>query len=301
MLALAACVLVMATIVGCGGKSDFEKGKELYDKGLYEQAMPFLEKAKSGDTMMQADQMIRDAKVKMEEEADRECVRKAENFMDLLQQAKTIQSWDQVVADFKSFRCRTLETKPYIDKAYYNFVQYLAKWDAYPKAVDKFCEFTGCEAQPPHMLIREEEIKINDEQGKEKTETIQQEIPIAQHDIAMTMFKWLMEKDQANARWFDRYAKFLYDLERYKEAREAYQAIAETEGVGYEVKSRAKLTVEHLDKGKVRRAGPDDSYRFFWIEEAKQKSKVKGLLKELEAARKEKEEAERKQDAAQAN
>lgn len=293
-------VLALLMLAACSsGKSDFETGKEIFDKGLYEEALPFLEKAKTGENALQAEQMIRDARQKMEEEADRDCVRRAENFMELLQQAKTVPSWDLVMADLKTFRCRSLEVKPYIDKGYYTFIQYLAKWDAYPKAVDKFCEFVGCETRPPHVLIREEEITITDEQGKEKQETIQQEIPVAPHEIAMDMFKWLMEKDPANARWFDRYAKFLFDVERYRESREAYEAIATTDGIGYEVKSRAKLTVEHLNKGRLRRAGADDNYRFFWAEEAKQKSKVKGLLKEMEAARKAKEEAEQKPQDAQ--
>ncbi|RJO69589.1 MAG: hypothetical protein C4523_06125 [Myxococcales bacterium] len=287
---LGALLLVLA--VGCG-KSSFEEGKLLFDKGMYPEAVAKLEAAKAkNDNFIQAEELIRQAKEKMEEQADKDCLARADNFVEMLSQAKTVETWDNVMQELKAFQCRKLNAKPYIDKAYYRYIAYLAEWDAYPQAVDKFCEFTGCEDKPPRILVREEEITILDENGKEKEETIQQEIPIVEHSIAMEMFPWLVKKDPKNARWFDRYAKFLYDTERYKEALEAYGALAQLEGVGYEVKSRAQLTVDHLSKGQRKPRLPGDNYRFFWIEEVKTKSKLKALRRELEKAQQQRQQAE---------
>lgn len=282
---------------GCG-KSSFEQGMELYEKGVYEQALPHLEKAKKeGDHYIKAEELIRKAKAKIEEEADQDCLRRAGNYVDVLSQAKTVESWDKVIQELKSFRCRKLNTKSYVDRAYYQFIAYLSEWDAYPQAVEKFCEHTGCEAKAPHILIREEEVTIIDDDGKEKEETIQREIPIAQHGIALEMFYWLARKDMKNARWFDRYAKFLYDNERFAEAKEAYESIVKLEGVGYEFKSRAELTVEHLKIGRHLMRESPDKPRFFWIEEVGRKSRLKALRRDLEKAKNEREEAERKRKA----
>ena len=205
----------------------------------------------------------------MRSRAEQDCLRRAESFVTVLSEAKTVEAWDKVLHELKTFKCRKLSTKPYVDRAFFRFVSYLAQWDAYPQAVAKYCEYFGCEASEAHVLIREEEIAVIGEDGKETEETIQQEIPIAQHDIAVKMFNWLLTKDIKNARWFDRYAKFLYDNERFKEAQEAYQAISEAKGVGYEIKSRAQLTVEHLKSGKHRKAKTPEMARFFWIEDVK--------------------------------
>ncbi len=290
-----ACVVLVVT--GCG-KSSYEQGKELFDQGAYEQALPLLEAAKKdNDHFIQVEEMIRQSKVKMVEQADKDCERRAENYQEMLAQAKTVDTWDRVMAELKTFSCRKVVPKPYIDAAYFRFISYLAEWDAYPQAVSKYCEFTGCEAAEARVLVREEEVIITDENNKEKKEIIQQEIPIAQHEIVMEMFKWLAGKDPKNGRWFDRYAKFLYDNERYKDALEAYEAIAKIETLGYEVKSRAQLAAEHLRKGGRRARQPGEEVSFFWIEEVKTKSKLKALKRELEAARKELEEAEGKERA----
>ena len=291
-------ILLFLVVGGCG-KSAFEEGRELYDKGLYEQALPLLDKAKrEGEHFIQADDMIRQAKIKIEEAAEEECVRRAENYLDILSQTKTVDTWDKIIQELKSFKCRKLNVRPHVDKAFYRFVTYLAQWDHYPDAVNKYCEYSGCEAKPPHVLIREEEIVITDEDGKEKEEVIQQEIPIAEHSIAVEMFKWLVRKDAQNARWFDRYAKFLYDTERYTDALGAYSTIAEMGGIGYEFKSRAKVVVDHLKKGGLRPRAEGENYRFFWIEQVRSKSKLKALKKDLEKARREREEAEKRKQAA---
>ncbi len=289
--------VVSVLMIGCG-PSSFEQGQELFNKGLYERAIPLLEKAKEdGEQYIKAEEMIRQAKVKMEEEADADCVRRAENYLNVLGETKTVGTWDKIVEELKAFKCRKLNAKPYVDKAYYRFIAYLAEWDAYPQAVEKFCQFTGCETQPPHILIREEELTITDDKGKEKEEVIQQEIPIAEHSTAVKMFQWLSKKDPKNGRWFDRYAKFLYDNERYQDALDAYKAISEIEELGYEVKSRAKLAAEHLMKGGRRPRMEGEKLRFFWIEDVKKKSKLKALRKDLEKARKEREQAEQKENA----
>lgn len=289
--------VLSAFLAGGCGESNFEKGKRLFDQGFYEQAMPYLEKSDEGEHFIQTKEMIRQSKEKIEEAADADCLRHAEDYMEMLLQAKTVGTWDKVIQELKAYRCRKLNVKPYVDKAYYKYIAYLAEWDAYPKAVEKYCEYTGCETQPPHLLIREEEISITDDKGKEKQETIQQEIPIAKHEIVMEMFLWLVKKEAKNARWLDRYAKFLYDNTRYKNALDAYNTLAALEGIGYEVKSRAKLTADHLSKGGRRKSVEGEDYRFFWVEDVKTKSKIKALLKDLEKARKEKEEAERRKEA----
>ncbi len=293
MRLFAVAALLPFVLLACG-PTEFEQGKDMFDKGFYEQAVPHLENAiEKNDNSAAAKKMIKESKVKIVEQKDQECLDKGENYVEMLKQTKVVTSWEKVMQELKQFRCRSLKPKPYIAKGYYNFISYLAEWDAYPQAVSKFCDFSGCEAEEARILIREEEISIFDEKGKEKTEIVQSEIPIADHTNAMEMFKWLVKKDFKNGRWFDRYAKMLWDTERWTDALEAYEAISQVEGLGYEIKSRAKISVEYLKKNR-RHKRPDAEYTsFFWIEDAKKKSKLKGLKKDIEKAEKEKAEAEK--------
>ncbi len=284
--AISAGLLLFASLfIGCG-ESSFEDGKKLFDEGRLELAQMRLEKVdKSDSNFSKSQEMLKEIQGKLEEKAEKECLDQGENFVKMLKESKTIDTWEKVMEDLKRFACRKLNTKPYIDRGYYNVIAYLSEWDMYPQAVAKYCEFVGCSPDDPRVLIKEEEITVTDENGKEAKEVIQQEIPLAHHETALKMFAWLVDKDMKNARWFDRYAKFMYDTERYKKALEAYEAIAAMENIGYEVKSRAKLTVDHLKKGKYRKPKTEESPIFFFAEEAKIKSRLKALKKDLDKAR----------------
>lgn len=274
-------------VSGCG-KSEFEQGKELYDQGKLEQALPLLKKAEGKDKIA-AETMISDINKKLDEAELKNCHDRVENYLKMLAECKTVAAWEKTLEELKNFKCRDVDPKPYVDKAYVQFISYLAKWDNYPQAIEIFCEFTGCEAEPPHLLIREEDIMITNDEGKKVEETIQQEFMIAPHETAKKMFLWLIEKDPSNARWFDRYAKFLYTNERYKDAMDSYKTISELENIGYEVKSRAKVAYEHLKKGGRMKRVSGDNHRYFWVEEVKTKSKLKALKKDLISEQKKKE------------
>ena len=61
--------IVAAFLLVACGKSAYEQAKELYGKGFYEQAIPLLEKAKEErDHFVEVEDMIRQAKVKLEEQ-----------------------------------------------------------------------------------------------------------------------------------------------------------------------------------------------------------------------------------------
>jgi len=285
-LAIILILLPVFMIAGCG-KSEFEQGKELYDQGKMEQALPLLKKA-SGKEKIPAQTMIAEIEKKQEEDAEKNCQERVENYLKMLSQCKTTTAWDKTIVELKAFKCRKVDPKPYIDKAYVQFISYLAKWDNYPQAIDKFCEFTGCETEEPHLLIREEDIMITNDEGKKIEETIQQEFLIAPHELSKKMFLWLIEKDPVNARWFDRYAKYLYTNERYKNAQDSYETIANLENIGYEVKSRAKVAADHLKKGGRAKRISGDNHRYFWVEDVKKKSKLKALKKDLISEQKKK-------------
>jgi len=283
-------VLAFVFLSACGS-DEFELGKQNFDKGYCPEAVQHLERAvKEGKKVAEAQKMIDECKVKIDEADAQACLDKAENYVEMLKNAKVVSAWEKIMEEFKQFKCRDVNPKTYIDRAYYNFIAYLAEWDAYPEAVIKYCEFTGCKFKEARILIREEEVELKSKDGKGgvKKEILQDEIPIADHERVMEMMKWLCEKDYKNARWFDRYAKAMWDTDRFAEALQAYEAISSLEKVGFELKNRAKVSADFL-KANKRFNRPDAEWvKFFWIEEVKTKSKLKALKKDLEKAEKEK-------------
>jgi len=282
-------VILAVTFLWACGPDEFKIGKENYEKGYCPEAVQHLERSiKEGKSVAESQKMIDDCKIKIDEADAKACLDKAENYVQMMKDAKVVSAWEMIMEEFKQFKCRDVDPKSYIDRAYYNFIAYLAEWDVYPDAVDKYCEFVGCEAKEARVLIREEEVEIKDKDGKPKKEYIQTEIPIADHEKVMEMMKWLCEKDYKNARWFDRYAKAMWDTDRFKESLEAYEAISLIDKAGFELKNRAKVSADFL-KANKRFNRPDAEWaKFFWIEDVKTKSKLKALKKDLEKAEKEK-------------
>jgi len=273
-------VMVMC-LAGCQEKSPMEEGLEYLKKGAFELAIKEFAKVE-GEQKASAETLIAKAREELAKKSKEECRKLALDRFNLLKETKDLESFDHIVAKLKTMTCENLDVEPYVRTSYFHFISYLV-YRAHPvdyvDAVAKYCEINHCEYKPPHMLVYEEEVKLA---GSASTDVIQEQIPMVDHGRALEMFDWLVKQDMENIRYFDLYAQFLNKLEQFDLALSAYEAMNAMENAPFQFKDRARLMVDHLGKyvRKGRRPPREDenaTFQYFWVEDAKNKSKIGGL------------------------
>ena len=274
-------------LAGCE-PSPLEKATKEASLENYEGAIRILEKGvQDGQKVANADALLTEWRTKLETQKKERCEMQAKSFVQMLADSKDVETWDKMVKEFEALQCPGLDTKPMVEKAYVDFIAYLARKSPYAAALAKFCDHTGCEAGETKIRVREEIIEEKDEEGKKQEKVYQDEIPIGDFERSREMFAWLFSKDRKTARLYDRYAKFLYDMFLYEEALEVYKQIAGWKKAGFEFRQRAEMMMEKLPplvRGAKRPEKEEASeLRLFWVDEAEQKSKIKGLKRLLDA------------------
>ncbi len=286
-------------LMGCE-PSALEKAQKEASLENYEGAIQLLEKGvKEEGKIPNADTLLAGWRKSLEQQKKEQCETQVKSFVQMLADSKDLETWDKMMEEFKALKCPGIDTKPMIEKATVDFIAYLARKKPYTPALAKYCAVTGCEMGEPQIRVREEIIEETDENNKKQEKIYQDEIPIGDFERTREMFAWLFSKDRKTARLCDRYAKFLYDMFLYEEAMEVYKQIAGWKKAGFEFRQRAEMMMEKLPplvRGAKRPEKEDASeLRLFWVDEAKQKSKLKGLKRILDAEKKAEE--EQKQEA----